>query len=161
MGVFLHDLEASVGTFNARGLLHCKRAIRAIKNKYFYKLLKKLDVLCLQEMHGDEFMLKAALPDLHRSHYIATNPGKGGTCILVSKRWLQCSDAMIKHTVIKGAEGRVQRLSTLRKGIQWNMWNIHNFELTEDTMTRIQRAALANIAATRQAPPQQLLLLCR
>ena len=117
-------------TWNARSLFPRRTESRKRKLKFLLsELLPSADLVCVQEVRGDDVLNAVALRHLERSWHVFLDHHptrrKGGLLTLARKSAFPSAEP----TYSSCAVGRIGHLALSSPSACWVVWNVHNYGL--------------------------------
>jgi endonuclease/exonuclease/phosphatase (EEP) superfamily protein YafD len=132
----------SLATWNARALLAISPAARRKKSKHLFGLIKKFNVVMVQEAHGNRVEMIAALHRLSTTHWICAEGGRdtatGGVMTIIEKAHFP-RHVVTKSFVIEGRAISICVSSVVGPPCELHLVNVHDEKLPATSKTRLER----------------------
>ena len=162
-------------TWDSRALLHSDHRKRRHKLSLVRSLMANGSVLCLQEVHGTEAELRAALFHLNTHHLLFSSPhpnhAAGGVAMVVpvhrlphdGPRGLRRRELVCQHTIL--APGRAHRLyaqyvsDVEQLPHMLIVHNIQNFDLSQQQMDEIASAIRFDVNTAKSGPQRFTIMI--
>ena len=153
--------QLSIGTFNGQGLLSPDPMKRNCKTPHFRRLLDTVDILCLQEAHGDRARVELFLPGVCSQFWCFDNPYNarhitGGLLTFWRKSVFPDLQKFHHDPVLPG---RVSRVAYAEQGFCTVVWNVHNYEIASAAVIQIAGRIIADHQSAVRAPLEHLLMV--
>ena len=134
-----------VVTWNAASLKHVNAEVRRARKDVLTKLVKKFQIICLQEVHGGPEELAVWFPWLAARFYLygsaGVNEATAGTVICLAKSLVKPGDQIVERVPVLGRAVRVEV-----RGEDGGMigWSVHNHGLSAQEASEVARQIRAD-----------------
>ncbi len=148
-----------VVSWNARGLFALDKAVRRKKLRFLDHILRRVQILHVQETHGsaaciDQFLFYHARKFWIRGSFCEN--AAGGVITFISKELAPTSLQVLFEPIVPG---RVARTEVLGNHSSQTHWNIHNYGLSPADMAVSRSEFTKDVARSRRSPLVDLLFL--
>ena len=152
-----HGANLRLGTWNSTALLDKRYQHRVIRKEFLMRHSRDLDIVCVQEAHGNITALRMLLQPLTKYFYMYGDDDitTGQILMLVRKSW--AGAAMLEYSSV--VNGRVGRLQVNWCTIFLICWNVHNFGLSGSQLQQVANMLDADASWAKEEPTQRVVLV--
>ena len=140
--------QLRVTTFNARGLLVRDKQQRKKQMQHLYDVMRSVDVIYLQEVHGEQQWLQLELGSRMQKWVLWFSGGTGAVATLARRS--RFDEALYDGETL--AEGRILRTVIQMPDTKFIFWNVHNYGLQEAQIKRVERQLMKDHDEAVAAP---------